>query len=262
MEEELRSAARTYLPDTIRRPLGTFAGRFKYFVVLPLEGLLFDLKGGRFEADGCIFDIPKKLTTRTYRSCFWQGNYEREERELIRRWIRPDDSVLELGACLGVVSCVTNRLLAANSRHMVVEANPLCIPTLQRNKELNGARFRIEHCAVGEQPELTFYLHPIYIVGGSSQRPTDRPVKVPGKSLAQLEREGGPFTALIIDVEGGEREVLESSAELLRQYRLVIIELHEFAIGVEGVERCREILRAGGLRHVDQAGITEAWKRE
>src|SRR5438445_8047236 len=112
MEQQLRRTARTYLPGTIRRPLGALAGRFEQLVLQPLQGLLFDLKGGRFQADGCTFVIPKDLTTRTYRACFWQGNYEKEERELTRRWIRPDDSVLELGACLGIVSCVTNKLLA------------------------------------------------------------------------------------------------------------------------------------------------------
>lgn len=259
--ELLRKAARKYLPAPIRRRLGWLAGRLDELMIQPAQGLLFDLKGARFAADGCIFDIPKELTTRRYRACFWEGTYEKEERELIARWIRPEDRVLELGACLGVVSCVTNKLLADKGRHVVVEANPLCIPPLTRNKELNQAGFRIEHCAVGNQPEMTFYLHPIYIVGGSSQRATDRPVRIRGKSLRQLEQEHGPFTALIVDVEGSEREIFEESRELLKQYRLIIVELHDFAIGREGVERCRQLLKESGLQQVGQAGITDAWVR-
>src|SRR4051812_528843 len=104
MVHQLRRAARKYLPKSIRQPLGHVAGKFDQKVLQPLQGLLFDLKGGRFCVDDCIFVIPRDLTTRTYRACFWQGSYEREERELIRRWIRPSDSVLELGACLGIVS--------------------------------------------------------------------------------------------------------------------------------------------------------------
>jgi hypothetical protein len=42
-------------------------------------------------------------------------------------------------------------------------------------------------------------------VGGTSQRSTNRPVRLPAKSLRQLEQERGPFTALIIDIEGSER---------------------------------------------------------
>jgi hypothetical protein len=41
----------------------------------------------------------------------------------------------------------------------------------------------------------------------------------------------------------------------------VIIELHEWAIGKEKVERCRQLLRAGGLHFAKDAGITEAWER-
>jgi len=260
MVNELAKTAR-HLPPTIRRPLGKLAGKLDQRILQPLQGLLFDLKGSQFQADDCKFIIPKDLTTRTFRACFWRGNYEKEERELIRRWIRPADSVLELGACLGIVSCVTNKLLAEKSRHVVVEANPFCIPTLQQNKELNRSGFKIEHCAVGEPPELTFYLHPNYIVGGNSQRVTGRPVRVPAKTLPQLELENGPFTALIMDIEGGELEVLQQSTDLLKNYRLVIIELHAFAIGVEGVETCQNILRQSGLIRVDLAGLTEAWQR-
>jgi hypothetical protein len=62
-----------------------------------------------------------------------------------------------------------------------------------------------------------------------------------------------------MDIEGGELEILRQSANL--KYRLVIIELHEFAIGAEGVETCRNILRQSGLIRVGQAGLTEAWQR-
>jgi FkbM family methyltransferase len=261
MVDQLRNAARKYLPGTIRRPLGHIAGKLDHRILQPLQGLLFDLRGGLFRVDGCTFIVPRELTTRSYRVCFWQGTYEKEERELVRRWIQPSDSVLELGACLGIVSCVTNKLLAEKSRHVVVEANPLCIPTLTRNKELNHAGFRVEHCAVGKPPEITFYLHPTYIVGGNAQRATSRPVRVPSKALLEFENESGPFTGLIMDIEGGELEVLEQSSDLLKQLRIIIIELHQFAIGTEGVEKCRDILRNSGLKRVDSCGLTEVWQR-
>jgi FkbM family methyltransferase len=145
---------------------------------------------------------------------------------------------------------------------VVVEGNPFCIPSLYRNKELNQCGFLIEHCAVDTRPEVTFYLHPKYIVGGSSQRASERPFRIPAKSLRQLEQERGPFTALIIDVEGSEREVFEDSRELLKRYRLVVAELHPWAIGEDGVERCREILRESGLEKVGEVGLTEAWLRK
>jgi FkbM family methyltransferase len=260
MEQQIRKTARKYLPAAIRKPLGAVAGKFNLLVLKQMQGLVFDLKGGCFHAEGCTFHIPRDATTLIDRSYFLRDNYERGERELIRGWIRPEDRVIELGACLGIVSCLTNRLLADKSRHVVVEANPFCIAALYRNKEINQAGFLIEHCAVSNQPEVTFYLHP-YIVGGTSQRATNRPFRLPAKSLRQLEEERGPFTALMIDIEGSELEVFEDSVEVLKRYRLVIVELHDFAIGADGTERCRRILRDCGLQFVGRAGIVEAWQR-
>jgi FkbM family methyltransferase len=261
MEQQIRAAARKYLPAAIRRPLGSLAGKIDQILYRPLLGLLFDLKGARFHADGCTFAIPKDVTTRSFRACFLLGAHEIDERILLKRYVRPEDRVVELGACLGIVSCLTNKLLTDKSAHVVVEANPLCIQGLYRNKELNRADFLIEHCAVSRGPDVTFYLHPRFIVGGSLQRPTDRGVRLPAKSLAQLERERGPFTALIIDIEGSEREVFEESLDLLKRYRLVIVELHDWAIGADGVERCRTILHDCGLSFAERSGIVEVWQR-
>ena len=262
MENQFRSLARKILPAPIRRPLGTLAGNFHGKVISPIQGLIFDWLVRRFRADGCEFEIPKHLTSRSYRSCFLGNSYEAEERELIRKFIRSDDSVLEIGACLGIVSCVTNKLLRDKERHVVVEGNPFCIPVIQRNREINECGFHVENYALSNQSDVTFFLHPVYIVGGTTQRESNRPVHVQGKSLVELNSRYGPFSALVLDVEGSELEGFETAEELLKKFRVVIVELHEWAIGAEKVERCREILRNAGLSFKQRAGITEAWQRD
>ncbi len=257
-----RQIARRFLPDTIRKPLGSAVGKFEELVFNPLCGLIFDLFVRRFHADGCVFEIPHGTTSMAYRSCFLKRDYENEERELIKNFIRPSDSVLELGACLGIVSCVTNKILADNSRHVVVEGNPFCISAIHRNRELNGCGFLVENCAVGGGREATFYLHPHFVVGGTTQRKSARAVRVPARSLAELESRYGPFTALVMDIEGAELEVFEVSQDILKNYRVVIIELHEWAIGAEKVGRCRKILRGAGLVFKQSTGATEAWQRD
>jgi FkbM family methyltransferase len=262
MRNSIRQFARCCLPDSLRKPLGALAGKFDGAVIKPVQGAIFDLSGGRFHADGCTFIIPKDITSRTYRACFLEGDYEVEERELIRNFLRPTDAVLELGACLGIVSCVTNKILADKTRHVVVEGNPFCIAAIHRNRELNQAGFLVENAAVSNQREVTFYLHPVYVVGGTTQRQTGRPVRVPARSLADLDNRHGPFTTLIMDIEGSELEVFSASPEILKRYRLVIVELHAWAIGEAGVQKCREILTTAGLRFKQCAGITEAWQRD
>lgn len=258
----IRQFARRFLPAAVRRDLGGAGGWFYHVVIRWFMGAAFDLKGGHFRADGCTFTVPRSQTARAYRSCFLDGSYEAEERALVREFIRPSDTVLELGACLGIVSCVTNRILDDKSKHVVVEGNPYCIPTLHRNRELNRSGFLVENCAVSNQPDATFYLHPVYIVGGTTQRESGRPVRVPAFSLPELHLRHGPFSALIVDIEGSELEIFSAAPEVLRGVRVVIVEIHPWAIGEAGAERCRETLSAAGLRFKKRAGITEVWQRD
>jgi hypothetical protein len=78
-----------HLPSPVRKLLGKWYVSTYQHIVRPLLGLIFDLRGGRFKVDGCEIEVPKKLTTRTYRGCFMLGDYEAEERALIKRHLRP-----------------------------------------------------------------------------------------------------------------------------------------------------------------------------
>src|SRR5580658_9866964 len=137
MEKQVRELARKSLPPGIRKPLGSVAGWLCYEVIYFFGGVIFDCFVRRFRADACEFEIPRRLTSTAYRAGFLKNDYDAEERELVRKFIRSDDSVLEVGACLGIVSCVTNKLLRDNTRHVVVEGNPFCIPAICRNREIN-----------------------------------------------------------------------------------------------------------------------------
>jgi FkbM family methyltransferase len=255
----IRQLARRVLPGPIRKPLGAGSSRIYSWI----RGAFFDLRGGRFEIDGCTFIVPKDQTSRRYRGSFLSRCYEVEDLEVVRNCIRGTDQVLELGACIGVVSCTTNKLLADRTRHVVVEANPFCIPWLHRNRDLNQGQFLIEHCAVSESREVTFHINPQVIVSSSIQRKANLeiPVRVPARSLAELDARHGPFTTLILDIEGAELETFEHARELLRRYRLVIVELHDWALGEQGLKRCREILAEAGLQCQQRVKWVEAWQR-
>ena len=161
---QARQLVHRILPASIRRPLGAATYRAYGWI----GGTIFDLRGGKFRMGDCEFIIPKDQTSRAYRSSFLSSNYEVEDLEVVRACILPTDRVIELGACMGVVSCITNKILTNKTRHVVVEANPFCIPTLHRNRDLNQCQFLIEHCAVS-QSKVTFHVHPQMIVSSSIQ---------------------------------------------------------------------------------------------
>jgi FkbM family methyltransferase len=257
---QIRKLARKVLPKPIRQTLGGIAGRAYGWT----GGTIFDLRGGRFNVNGCTFIIPKEQTSREYRASFLSNRYEVEDLEVVRACIRPTDRVLELGACLGVVSCTTNKILNEKTRHVVVEANPFCIPWLHRNRDLNQCQFLIEHCAVSQLHEVTFHLNPRMIVSSSIQANggSNIPVRVPARSLGELDSRHGPFTVLIMDIEGAELDTFEHARELLRRYRMVIVELHDWALGEEGLKRCRQILSEAGLECRKKVKWVEAWERD
>jgi FkbM family methyltransferase len=238
-------------------------GGWRFRVALPVQGLMFDLFcRGRFRTDGCTFVIPRDVTNIRLRGSCFDNTYELPERSLVQRFIRPEDSVLELGACLGVVSCAANVQLRDRSRSLVVEANPRCIPVIEKNRELNNCGFRIENCAVSNEKETTLFLSPAGVLSGTLKSASPFPVKIPGQTLAELFRRHGPFSVLIMDIEGSELEVLESSAQLLASFRFIVVEFHSALIGENGVNRCREILKQSGFMSVGRSVDTEAWLRK
>jgi FkbM family methyltransferase len=245
----------------VRTMIGRLAGRFSGCFIRPIFGFGFDLGGSIYRVDEYEFEIPVHLTDRNYRSAFVFGEYESAERKLIRRFLRPEDRVIELGGCIGILSCLVNSRLKSPGNHLVVEANPELIPILSRHRAINGAGFRIEECAVSSEPEVNFAVHRLMTHSSVLAQPDARFIKVPGRSLVDLHYSHGPFNTLLIDVEGGELEVLNNSRHLLRDYRLVIIEQHRDLLGAEGVAACRRILTSAGLRSAGVIESVEAWIR-
>jgi FkbM family methyltransferase len=245
----------------VRTTVDRLAGHFSGCIIRPIFGFGFDLAGSIYRVDGCKFEIPVSLTDRNYRSAFVFGEYESAERKLIRRFLRPDDRVIELGGCIGILSCLVNSRLTSPVNHLVVEANPELIPILSRHRAINGAGFRIEECAVSSEPEVDLAVHRLMTHSSVFAQCDARLIKVRGRSLADLHYSHGPFNTLLIDVEGSELEVLRDSRHLLRDYRLVIIELHRELLGAGGVAECRRILTSVGLRSSAVIKSVEAWIR-
>lgn len=241
--------------------LRSLAGHFSDRFIRPVIGFGFDLTGSIYRVGGCRFEIPVHLTDRNYRSAFVLGEYEAGERKLIREFLLADDRVIELGGCIGVLSCLVNSRLIWRTHHLVVEANPELIPLLRRHRELNRACFQIEECAVSTDPEVTFAVHRLMTPSGILAQSDTRQIRVRGRSLAELHDSHGPFNVLLMDVEGSELEILRSSSDLLLEYRLVIIELHKEPLGVEGLKECRRILASVGLKCSAVFQSVEAWTR-
>ena len=91
----------------------------------------------------CLSKYLKALLPASPGGYFAEGKIEVDEQYLVKRHVAPQATVLELGANLGVVSSVVNKMLTYPENQVVVEANPTIIPYLEANKK--NKPLRISH---------------------------------------------------------------------------------------------------------------------
>ncbi|MEI6322446.1 MAG: FkbM family methyltransferase [bacterium] len=225
-----------------------------------LFGILFTLFYREYRSDGFIFEIPKRLFPIPLRTGFFFDGYERAEREKIEALIHPEDSVIELGGAIGVISCVTNRILRNKTSHVVVEPHPEALPFLYRNRAHNHAEFlvinsvispnKIENFTFGDQ------LH------NSRVRMSDQAIRITGITMGELNKKYGPFSVLIMDIEGAEKFVVDADATTIASFRLVILELHPCFIGEEACDAIRQKFTELGFAREGEKSCVEAWIKQ
>jgi FkbM family methyltransferase len=204
----------------------------------------------------CVFNLSR-VTNSSIRIELITDKYESAERRAVVRYVRRDMPVVELGGSMGVVACVTNKLLKNPAGHVVVEANPLAIPQLELNRTLNGCQFEIVNRAIAYgTPSVTF--SPSSDLAGSSiTRAGDQaPVTVDTVGLAELVRDRGfgRFN-LVCDIEGLEYDLVCQEADVLKKADLVILETHARYIGEEKFRMMLTRLDELGFRVVEQIGF-------
>lgn len=229
-----------------------------------LAGIYFTYFKKEFIQDGIKIHVPLELTDFKFRGRFVLGSYEKEEATYLTRFLKTGDCILELGACLGYVSCLANNLLENEQKHVVLEANPALIPYIAMNRDENGCGFHIEHAIISTSETNTFYIHDL-IVGGSQKRKTANKIEVDGKSIPQLEEKYGlRFNVLIMDIEGGELEFLRNHKEELKGIERIFMEIHPFAgiLTLKEAQECEQILDSLMFTRVLQDGNYQIWQKE
>jgi FkbM family methyltransferase len=224
---EERSGSRWFgrwLPPSVRRrmaaslssrPMGWLVGRL-YRDVVPCYGLRFH--------------VPTPPVSPRTKAQMWLGIYEGGEIRFVRRWLRQDLDLVELGSSLGVVASHCAQRMLPDRRMVCVEANPALIPVLRANlaRHAEGRRIDVVQRAIDyDGSEVTL------IVGENTSGSfvgagRDGGVRVPTTTLRELlhEHEIGRY-ALVCDIEGAEAGLLEEDRAALERCQQAIVELHD-----------------------------------
>lgn len=213
------------------------------------------------ELDGCTFSlqtIPESFT----KLFLLDGSYELPERRAIKRHLNRDLPVVELGGALGVVACITNKLLTHPTEHVVVEANPLAVRQLTLNKASNHCEFEIVNRALAYDVDSVTFCPTVDLASnsiesdGSGLVGTEQPVTVPTVQLGRLVREH-QFSkfSLVCDIEGKEYDLICHELEVLRKANVIILETHARLIGEDKNQFLINRLADAGFRIVEQDGF-------
>jgi FkbM family methyltransferase len=206
--------------------------------------------------DKCTFNLEGVADGST-RIELITNRYEAPERRAIARHLRRHLPVVELGGSMGVVACVTNKLLHKPTAHLVVEANPLVIPLLELNRALNSSQFEIVNRAIAYGTDSVTFRPSTNMAGSSLVRPgNEAPVTVDTAQLGELVRERGfeRFT-LVCDIEGLEYDLVCHEANVLQKADTIIMETHARYIGEDKLRRMMTNLEQLGFNLVETIGF-------
>lgn len=227
-------------------PIGVAVGRALRHSV-PNRGLRFDTTG-----------LPSALN-----GSLLFGIYESAEVRFVQKYFTGQQSLVELGGSLGIVTSHALRVAGETARLVSVEPRADLIPFLRRNVAAHKKprqNVSVVQAAVGDtNGPVRLALSARTDSGRVTSSHGAGTVEVPGRRLSSLVEEHGIGEfALISDIEGAERHVLWGDEEALSSCRLVMFELH----GSEGeVRRMIERLNELGLTVVDQHGPVVVGRR-
>ena len=183
----------------------------------------------------------------------WLGTYEPELQAALREFLKPGDTVYDVGANIGYITLMMARLCGAAGKVFAFEALPANVERIRQNVALNDlSSVTVVPAAVTDRSApVIFYVHDSVGMGkaaGSAGRRDEQykgQIEVAGLCLDDfVYGQGNPAPqAVKMDIEGGEVLALPGMQRLLREaHPLLFLELH----GPESEQAAWENLRAAG----------------
>ena len=183
----------------------------------------------------------------------WLGTYEPELQAALRDYLRPGQTVYDVGANIGYVSLLMAHNVGPQGRVFAFEALPVNVERIHNNLRLNNISnvTLVSAAVIDKTAPVTFFVHDSVGMGkaaGSAGRGVEQykaEISVPGLSLDEFVYvQGNPAPAAVkMDIEGGEVLALPGMQRLLAEHHpLMFLELH----GPESEKVAWQTLRAAG----------------
>lgn len=163
-----------------------------------------------------------------------QDNYEMSERALIKKSVKPNDVVLEMGGSIGVVAAIASKIVGNNGRVISIEASKKLAKQAEswlkdsgNVLNLNGFGFPVD--VLPDKYKNLYFLDDDNSLGGRVDftKKASETNPIPSFDLHTIETQYKcKPNVLILDIEGSERVLLEKETELPYYVKTIIIEMH------------------------------------
>jgi FkbM family methyltransferase len=180
--------------------------------------------------------------------------WEKEEITLLTEYLKPTDSVLELGACIGFLGVFSNKMIGGN-KHTLIEANPKMLKVINKNRELNNSTFDVVNCMIGDPTKESGKFHVSdFILGSSQYLNTKNEIKIEVKPLSDFSSD---HNFIIVDIEGGEYNLVNDSISELAKFSKLLIEFHDFfGFTIDDRDKALATLNSVGFKVEENMGNT------
>jgi FkbM family methyltransferase len=212
--------------------------------IVNVNNVLIDL-------DDEVFSPPMKKRLR-------MKSYEHAERKLINTHIHSNHPTIDLGAGVGYTACLIDRETDDSTPVVAIEANKSLIPVIKRTKNLNGVSFNTLYSAYDSSNDsVEFQVAEDFWTSSQYDREDSKQNKITVPSISlnniiekySLEK---PIQ-LVVDIEGGEHDLLVNECNLLQnKISLIIFEYHPFT--EHEFEYDEKILIENGFEFVESQG--------
>jgi FkbM family methyltransferase len=227
-------------------------------------GLYFQLFVKQYTNKGVTLNIPQNETSLELKGTLLFNEYEADEAEYLHQYLSPKAKVLELGGCLGYVSCLINKILSNKKNQVVLEANPELIPWLEKNKDENDCGFEIENSIISKQKSNVFNIDG-NIHASSIKHQTNQKINIKGVKIKDLEEKYNiEFDTLILDIEGGELKLFREHMEKIAKFDKIFFEIHDFNAKIMSKEEgreCEELLEDHGFEQKLKTWCYQVWEK-
>ena len=218
------------------------------------EATFHRYRGTVVEVDGILLKMDRRLSNLMV-NILRRNEHAVQERALVLAALEPDDVVMELGGGIGHTSTRFAKAIGSE-RVFTFEANPELAPLMHENFRLNGVRPTAEFCMLGrEEGRAAFFVHRDFWVSSSEPEDGSRRIEVPVHRIADRIRSINP-SFLVVDIEGGEREVFDGLD--FGNIRKLMLEVHEHELGAAETARLLDIIAAAGFildRQIDSCRL-------